>query len=161
MTDKQTIQAWVDGIEKDYISNYIKLGLKASGNWEKELESKIEESPGKWKITFLGASYTQQLVSGRRKNQNENNIRAFVGWAGSTFLADWVKNKGLNISPFAVAYKIARQGIKVPNSFNDGTLVDNVITDKKVELLLKDLLASKASEIRTDIKKTFNGNNRS
>lgn len=155
MTDKDHIRNFADDLKQGYLNNYYRLGLKASGKWEKELESKIEESSGNYKVTILGAHYAQQLVSGRRKNINQNNIRAFVGWAGSTFLADWVKQKGISASPFAIAYKIAREGIKVPNQFNPGTLTDDVITDQKIDELLKKILAVRVSEIRTDIKKTF------
>ena len=77
------------------------------------------------------------MTQGRVKNskQTPEQLRAFVGWAGSTFLADWVKNKGLSISPYAVAWKIARDGVKVPNRFNDGQLLEETFTAANIEKL--------------------------
>lgn len=157
MSTKQTIQSWADETKKSLIANYLKLGLKASGKWEKELESNVEEKGTEYRITLLGSSYSQQIVSGRRQNvkQYKDSIKAFVGWAGSTFLADWVKNKGLTISPFAVAYKIARKGINVPNRFNTGTLVSDVITDDRINKLLKEIVSELAGDIKTDLIRNF------
>lgn len=157
MTTRETIEQWTSETAMDLISNYTKLGLKASGRWGRDLETKIEESGTKYKITFLGSHYTQQLVSGRQpnKNQSPNSIKAWVGWAGSTFLADWVRDKGLNISPFAVANKIARKGITVPNKFNTGTILSDVFTDSRIDNLLRRLNLMVVDDIRTDIKKVL------
>jgi hypothetical protein len=141
----------------DLIQNYIKLGLKASGNWSNELESIIKERSDGINIKYLGSQYTQQLITGRRpnKNQSKDSLRSFVGWAGKTFLADWVKQKGSKASPFAVAYKIAREGITVPNKYNPGTILSNVFNDERIEKLLKDISVGFINEIKSDIKTSF------
>jgi hypothetical protein len=154
MSIRDTIEKWVNKTRMDLIANYRRLGLRASGRWERDLESKVKERSTGWRITFLGSKYSQYMISGRRKNirQDDASIRAFVGWAGSTFLAQWVKQKGLRISPFAVAYKIAREGIKVPNRFNQGTLLPDVFTDERISDLLGEIMGVMVNEIRTDIK---------
>jgi hypothetical protein len=159
MNTRETIEQWTQETHKDLIANYKRLGLKASGKWESDLESKIEEKPGRYIISFLGSKHSQFMVNGRLRNasQTPESIRAFVGWAGSTFLAQWVKDKGLNISPFAVAYKIARQGIKVPNRFNSGTLLSDIINDQRISDLLGDIMGVMVNEIRTDIKQIVHG----
>ena len=76
-------------------------------------------------------------------------------WAGSTFLKKWVADKGLDISPFAVAYKIAREGIRVPNQHNDGALISSVINDNSIERLLSDMGIYVITDIKTEIQKTW------
>ena len=150
MTDKQTIEKYVTDTEQSLIGNYKRMGLKASGLWERELEGKSTERPNGWRITFLGTKYTEQLIYGRRpnKDQSKKAIRAFVGWAGNTFLADWVKDKGLIANPFAVAYKIATKGIEVPSRFNTGDLLSAVFNTENLDGLLSSLRDAKLNEIR-------------
>ena len=97
------------------------------------------------------------MVHGRGKNssQDKEAVRKWVGWAGSTFLKKWVEDKGLDISPFAVAYKIARQGIRVPNENNDGRLISEVITAQSISGLLEKMGAYIITDIKTDIQKTW------
>jgi hypothetical protein len=155
MTTRQTIEQWTADQAMDLIQNYDRLGLRASGKFAKDLETKVEEQGTKWTITFLGSKHSQFMVAGRgaNKNQDKDSIKAFVGWAGSTFLKQWVQDKGLNVSPFAVAYKIARKGINVPNSFNTGTLLSDVFTPEKLDELLRSISMTIIGDVRTDIKK--------
>jgi len=97
------------------------------------------------------------MVNGRGKNssQDKEAVRKWVGWAGSTFLKKWVADKGLDISPFAVAYKIARQGIRVPNENNDGRLISSVINDNSISGLLSQMGIYIIKDIKTDIQKTW------
>jgi len=80
-------------------------------------------------------------------------LKAWVGWAGSTFLKKWVDDKGLNINPFAVAWKIAREGWRVPNSNNSGKLLDDVLSFSKVEELAKLIGSDIEKDLRTEILK--------
>ena len=66
-----------------------------------------------------------------------------------------MQNKRLNINPFAVAYKIAREGIKVPNKFNPGTLISDVFTVERANLLVKMYRDFLVSEAKTEILKEF------
>lgn len=150
---KQLVEDWDKGVKSDLVANYIRLGLKASGEWEQELESRISVTADNINIKYLGAPYTEQLERGRRpnKNQSPSKLRAWVGWAGSTFLKDWVRNKGLDINPFAVAYKIAREGIKVPNPNNAGGLVSDVINESRIQNLIDELKIFVIEDIKSDV----------
>lgn len=149
MRIEQAITGWLIKIQKELILNYDKLGLRASGDWEKSLEPFTEKKEGKvkdidsgvYKIGIIGNTYTGGLEFGRRanKNQKDEKIHAWVGWAGSTFLKKWVKDKGINLNPYAVAYKIARYGWKVPNPFNKGGLVSDVLTENNFDDLLSSI----------------------
>ena len=157
MSEKTLIQAWISSTEKDLVANYNRLGLKASGNWPNTLRSEIKERTGGFTVTMYGANYTGVMESGRKQNpkQDPESLRAWVGWAGSTFLKKWVQDKGLSVSPFAVAWKIARQGIQVPNRFNAGGLVSDVITKERIDAMLKELSLYMIGDIRSDVIKQF------
>lgn len=87
-----------------YVPHFMALGMNASGQWREAVEAR-----GK---TIWGMDYTEYLAEGRGANQDQSpeSIKAWVGWAGSTVIAQWVKDKGLNLNPYAVAQNIARRG---------------------------------------------------
>lgn len=153
MTIENIIQDWLNDIEADLVENYKTLGLKASGNWERELEQINRVNPGRVRIGMLGAPYTGAIETGRSKNKNqtEKALKAWVGWAGSTFLKQWVKDKRLNINPFAVAWKIAREGWKVPNKYNAGGLVSDVVTRERINDLNRSLVFSVIEDFKSNV----------
>ena len=157
MTIKQTVDNWSSGVINDLKDNYYKLGLDASGNWGQSLEDKNKVTDEQIRIEILAAKYTGALVDGRSANRNQSpsSIRAFVGWAGNTFIKEWVERKGINASPFAIAYKIAKEGVKVPNRFNPGTLVSDVVNEDRLDLLLDSLKEVVSVNFSSDIKKLF------
>lgn len=122
------IQEWGEENRILLINKYNELGLRASGQWAESLTEGTEQKGGAIIATMVGEDYTGALTDGRSPNRDQSDaaIRAWVGWAGSTFLDDWVKDKGLSINPYAVAYKIAREGWEVPNPHNAGGLLDVV-----------------------------------
>ncbi len=153
----QIIDKWLEDTKKDLFKNYKKLGLKASGDWGKSLEPKSEVTNTSINAKILANDYTTYLENGRNRNQNQSEkaLKAWVGWAGSTFLDKWVKDKRTNVNPYAVAWKIAREGWKVPNKFNKGGLVSDVVTDKRIKTLVDELITFKVSDIKSDVIRTF------
>jgi len=149
------INTWANNRIDDFRTNYERMGLKASGNWGRELDFIKDETNDKLNIKFYAPAYTEQLVKGRKpnKSQDKEGLKAWVGWAGSTFLKKWVDDKGLNINPFAVAWKIAREGWQVPNSNNSGKLLDDVLSFSKVEELAKLIGSDIEKDLRTEILK--------
>ena len=147
------LNEWAERTKQELIDKYKSMGLKASGSFEDGLSTETNESSTKiWTVP-----HTWYMVNGRGKNssQDKEAVRKWVGWAGSTFLKKWVDDKGLSISSFAVAYKIARQGIRVPNQYNDGTLISSVINDNSIERLLSDMGIYVITDIKTEIQKTW------
>lgn len=153
MTNEEIAAKWIAEAKERVIAQYNALGLKASGKFEKELEDVVEVSPKGLRIALLGVPYTGIMITGRDKNKDQSNegLRKFVGYAGNTFLKQWVKDKGLSISPFAVAYSIARKGIMVPNAHNSGALLDTAATDTDLNALVRDLIGAKVADIRSDV----------
>jgi hypothetical protein len=152
----------LENLKQDLIKNYDRLGLRSSGNWENELESYYKQTQSGYKLGILGAGYTDVLQNGRNtnKNQDPKALKAFVGWAGSTFLKQWVKDKGLNINPFAVAYSIARKGVNVPNRYNKGGLVSDVINDESLKVFIDLVKFDQLVTLKSDVKNILtDGNN--
>lgn len=152
-----------DVLEKgknDLIKSYSSKGLRASGKFERSLETFFKEKDNGFSFGILGANYADIMQNGRMPNKNKDSLKKFVGWAGSTFLADWVKDKGLSISPFAVAWKIAREGIKVPNRFNPGGVISDVINDSFVEEFRQIIKFHQIESVKSDVRNILtNGNN--
>ena len=150
---QQILNDWAEQTRQELISTYQRKGLKASGAFEDGLTTDTTES----RTQIWTVPHTWYMVHGRGKNssQDKETVRKWVGWAGSTFLKKWVEDKCLSISPFAVAYKIAREGIRVPNQHNDGALISSVINDNSIERLLSDMGIYVITDIKTEIQKTW------
>ena len=150
---QQILHDWSERTRQELIDKYRSMGLKASGAFEEGLTTETSET----KTAIWTVPHTWFMVNGRGKNssQDKETIKKWVGWAGSTFLKKWVADKGLDISPFAVAYKIARQGIRVPNENNEGTLISSVINDNSISGLLSQMGIYIIKDIKTDIQNTW------
>lgn len=155
------IDNWLNGVERDLIGNYNRLGLKASGQWEQSLEQFVSTTNQGFTVGIKGQDYTDQLENGRSPNQNQSPeaLKAWVGWAGSTFLAEWVNDKNVDINPYAVAWSIARNGWVVPNRYNAGGLVSDVVTTERISQLNKELVLFKVGEFKSNIVKSLNNGN--
>lgn len=153
MTAEQIINEWNSETKGDLIKNYDRLGLRASGNWAESLEEFNNKSQSGFVFGILGEEYTGAIENGRRPNSNQDPdaLKKWVGWAGNTIIKQWVEDKGLSISPFAVAWKIAREGWSVPNRFNAGGLVSDVVTDERIAELNKKLSLFFVGEIKSSI----------
>jgi len=158
---EQKINDALESVKKDLVDSYQSKGLRASGNWEQELESFCQINSDNYRFGILGASYSEQLENGRlpNKNQTPDGLKAWVGWAGSTFLKQWVKDKNIDASPFAIAWKIAREGVKVPNSFNKGGLVSDVINEKTINRFTEIISFDQIESLKSDIRNILNNGN--
>jgi len=162
MTIEEISKQWIEEAKLRIVKQYNDLGLKASGKFERDIEDIVEVEPKGLRLAVLGVNYSAVMVSGRmaNKDQSPEGLRKFVGWAGNTILKQWVQDKGLTISPFAVAYSIARKGIMVPNQYNSGALLDTAATEGDLNALGIAIGTAKIVEIRSDIiKRLKDGNN--
>lgn len=129
------------------IPKFNELGMNASGEWIANVRA---EGNAIW-----GRDYTQYLVEGRPPNNNQEPeaLKAWVGWAGSTFLKDWVRDKGLNINPYAVAYKIAREG---NDYYPNGTDLLEVLNSKEVtDYIAKEIGKLITVQVELEFKRQF------
>ncbi len=116
-------------IEK-LIAKYDELGLRASGLYAEELEYEVDRTT----LIIWGAFHSQFMESGRRAG-GRPPIPSIIRWIET--------KKGLPPSmlrdkrrvAFAIANKIAKEGIDVPNQYNRGEVITMVVN----EFLAKDI----------------------
>lgn len=115
-------------VDKFLIPHFLRKKMDASGEWRKNLEIIVGNNTAE----IWGRYYTYWLVHGRGRNhdQSDESIMKFAKWAGSTFIKDWVENKGIAANPYAVAYKIARKGTKYKQQ--GGTDLIEILESKQV-----------------------------
>lgn len=136
-----------DVINLFLIPKFRELGMPASGEWEQNVHARSNE--------IWGRDYTEYLVLGRGPNQDQSPeaLKRWVGWAGNTILKDWVQSKGLNINPFAVAYKIAREGT---DYYPQGTdLLEVLYSEEVTGYIAQEVGAYVVAHFQTEFKKEF------
>jgi len=163
-TDSQIIDKWLKGIKTDLAKAYEQT--KASGAMIKSLKAFNNKKGYTTSAGVKGNDYSYWLENGRKPNKKKSH-EDLVKWAywatnkklsGGGFIAKWVEDKRINYNAFGVAYNIAKNGIKVPNKYNKGKIVEDVLTDKKVNKLMTDLSYNEVLKIKSDIiKKLENG----
>jgi hypothetical protein len=163
MTTKEIIDNWLNEIQTDLIKNYDRLGLRASGNWANKLEQFQNQDGNLIKLGILGEKYTGAIEFGRLPTKMGSIPGKLKG-----IIRKWIDVKGITprdgISKDSLAFlitrKIHREGWKVPNRFNAGGLVSDVITKSRISELMKKLSLYYIEEIKTDLKNTLeNGSN--
>ncbi len=131
MTTIEKIQGWCDQSLEKLIRQYDADGRRASGGWEKSLESGIEETDKGFKVTLLGAHYTYWMERGRGSSAKFPPIAA---------IRQWIDDKGIvaqGISRNSLAFLIAR---KIKNEGYKGRpTVASVITDEWIDELLNNV----------------------
>jgi hypothetical protein len=130
------------------IDGYINTGRRASGQFERELEGEYKERVGGFTITYKGSKHAYWMDKGRKpnKNQDDEAIRKWVGWYGSSVLTDWVRNKNISANPYAVAYKVAREGYAAKPFISDAISIDWVTE------ITKDVAGVFLARVSNDIK---------
>lgn len=144
---KQLIQDYLNQSIKELKDNYIKMGLKASGNWPNELSSELKGDIN-FNAKILGPDYTYQLLHGRKPGT----------YAPVDVIKKWIDDKGIvanDISKDSLAFLINRKihdkGIIVPNQNNDGQLVNRVITDDSIDDLYQKITRLLLNKMKIEI----------
>ena len=150
MADKQLtiIEAWEQSVLTDYLNYMDAKGVTASGNSKRDSKVVMRADGGAVEVP----SHHYWLWNGRRPNskQDHESLSKWVGWAGSTFMAQWASDKGLPSGiAYAAAWKVAREG------YSKKLTVSDVITDKKKSELLNQLGNMYLTEIKTQINGTW------
>jgi len=124
----ELIESEFDQTSKDLAAQYRSLGLRASGEYERSLESRVTEQGENINAVIMGAHYARYMEEGRGPNKRQDRgMIAFI----YVKLLEWMKVKGVtDINPWMAARKIVREGIKVPNRFNKGGVISGVINEQ-------------------------------
>lgn len=134
------------------IDSYEQKGLRASGRYANDLKSTITSSGSKInaKITGPIESYFMEHGRGPNRNPSLGSVR-FLG----KILEKWVSDKGIDVNPYAAAHKIVYQGILVPNPYNPGGVITDVINDNWFDELYNLLRLDLITSIRSDVIKNI------
>lgn len=131
--DKDILAA-VEQIKKEIFESYISKGLVASGEFGRGLT--VNDLGNR--VTITAPAHVYQMELGRKAGTFPP-VSAIKKW-----IQDKNKMAGTNIpeeAAFAIAYVIKRDGIKVPNKFNSGTVVSDVLNEQRVKRLTTDFYA--------------------
>lgn len=151
----EILNTYFDSTIRDLIRVHEEKGLKASGAYERSLVKEITQDGSKTTAKIKGASHVYYLQHGRQPNKNQTaGMAKFLG----KILEQWVKDKGINVNPYAAAWKIVREGWQVPNRFNPGGVVSDVINDSWLHEIVKLLRYDNIKEIRSAVIREFKMN---
>jgi hypothetical protein len=141
-----SMNKWMDEVKKDLISNYDKKRFRASGDFERQLQSVVTES----KAVLYGAKQSYWMENGRQPNKDQSKLIGFALWAGKSFIAQWVKDKGLNLNPIGVAYNIGKKGYSVSDRPN---VISEVLNDNKINELRDMIQVYFLDKVKSDVLK--------
>lgn len=121
----------VGNLGNDVIASQRNKGLRASGRSAASLEVRSQAGDHRVATQLWGdISFTWQ-ANGRRPNKSGKPSRRMV-----EELTVWLKYKGLDYSPWAVATNIAKKGIDVPNPHNPGGVLSEPLDAKRIKELV-------------------------
>lgn len=124
MNEEEIYKQYLEILKAKLVLKYDELGLRASGDYESELEYEIAKN----KLIMYGAFHSTFMESGRRPG----------GFPPIQAIENWIEIKpGLpsifvekkRQFAFLIARKIAQQGITVPNENNKGQVISSVVDD--------------------------------
>jgi hypothetical protein len=158
--DEEIYHRFLERLRLKLIAKYVELGLKASGSYEDELEAEVLPN----KLIMWGAGHSYFMENGRAAGK----FPPYNPTTG-TFdeISEWVDNKGILPDDFKenkktfvylIARKIANEGIEVPNKYNKGKVVSDVVDDflaNDINELLTELGEVFLARIKVDILKLF------
>ena len=105
----EQIQKVMYGVINDFlIPDFIKSGHNASGELIASLAGDGYDNKG-----FInGNAYISFVIDGRKpnKDQSPEALNHFMRWAGHYIFKQWVKDKGITASPYAIAYHVGKYG---------------------------------------------------
>lgn len=112
----------VEEAQRKIIENYNSMGLRASGRFERELNVISEPN----RVRLVAPAYSWFMENGRSAGKAPPR----------EVILQWIRDKQLvfdGISDYQASYlicrKIAREGISVPNPYNSGGVISNILND--------------------------------
>jgi hypothetical protein len=153
------LNKWCEERNAELIANYNAKGLKASGKFERELRYTADESGAQ----ILAPIHVGAMVGGRVKSSNTGSgesLRSVIRkWIDDKGITPYADKKGRPVSKDSLAYLITRKihtrGIQVPNKYNDGQLIKEVITQDKIDELLRQIGGNYITEFKNEIQETW------
>lgn len=146
------VTEYLNKTKGDLVKSYRDKGLKASGKYEKGLTISVEDTGRKIKAYIESEGHVWFMEKGRKPNRDQSAkaVRSL-----GKILEKWVQDKGISVNPYAAAYKIVHKGIEVPNKYNIGEVVTEVITDEWYDKLIEKLSEWHINVIKSEVSKIF------
>lgn len=150
---------YLDRLKGRLIKKYDKLGLRASGKYEKSLEAEVTRGISKDRLIMYGEHYAYFMEHGR--GPTAHNAKA--GKKGKRLkdkIKEWLmvkfgkSEKEAKEGAFPISQKIHEEGIKVPNEYNAGNVISDPINEfmkEDVPQMLDEIGAEQVASIRSDI----------
>jgi len=151
-SERDIYTKYMEQLRLKLIAKYEALGLKASGSYADELQYEISNN----KMVMSGAYHSWFMQNGRG-----------TGFVPVQVIKDWIDTKeGLpsefrekkETIAYAIANKIAKEGIKVPNQHNPGKVISEVVDEflaKDIYDMIKELGTVYLGRIESDVLKIF------
>lgn len=152
MTAPQIVTAYMEQTRQDLIKSYQDKGLKASGRYAKGLTFEVSDDGKVLKAFMESEHYVWYMEQGRKPNKEKTAKQAR---SLGHILEQWVKDKGISVNPYAAAWKIVREGIQVPNRYNPGDVVEDVVTNEWFDGLVKELSDHFIFVVTTEVERLF------
>lgn len=137
------VKEWLEQLRIDLIAEYDRLGLRASGNYEKSLYFFATDK----RAIMYGAKYAYQMQYGRKPGT----------YPPREAIEDWIDAKKLQYTipksslAFLIQRKIFSEGIKVPSKYNAGGVIANVITEERIQVLIDKLRFVNILQVSSDV----------
>jgi len=152
MTAPQIVSAYMEQTRQDLIKSYQEKGLKASGRYAKGLTYEVADDGKTIKAFMLSEHHVWYMEQGRKPNKQQTAKQAR---SLGHILEQWVKDKGIDVNPYAAAWKIVREGIQVPNRYNPGDVVEDVVTNEWFDALVEQLADHFIRVTVTEVERLF------
>ena len=150
---RDIIQTWLNGRRDAMRQEYNSSGRKASGYFGEHIDVEMYDEGGRINTPL----YVGSLVFGRKPTSGGGGgVKSLY-----SMILDWIKVKGItpdnpkmtnNTLAYLISRKIHKEGIKVPNKFNDGKLIDNTFTAESVQDLKSELIKIGQKVVTNDLK---------
>ena len=142
-------------IVKDLQNSMSSKGLNASGKTSKSIASKVEETLTKAILTITANRSIGALQHGRRPGRMPPRDA----------IREWIDSKPISLTggmtkdqlAYLIQRKIGREGIKVPNRFNPGGVISDVINDELINSIFKKIKLASVNRLVEATKKVKGG----
>lgn len=135
MTVNEIIREEFGLLKGELITRYEEKGMRASGNWEEELEEVYSFSLENLNAKILGEDYSEQLEKGRLGGK-QPPIQVIEQWIlDKGIMANIEGNITISSLAFLIARKIGREGWK-REEYGGVELISEVVTPERIQRII-------------------------
>ena len=143
------------GIVKDLQDSMSSKGLNASGKTSKSISYQVEETLTKAILKIIANRSIGALQFGRKAGKMPPR----------DVIRQWIDSKPISLTDgmtkdqlaFLIQRKIGREGIKVPNRYNPGGVISDVINDQLIDDIFKKIKLASVNRLVEATKKVKGG----